>query len=88
VKDFLCQYSLDNFVRDLEAQLSTVKYFSCSALGRLPSQDDTSSFVPVRVLDPLIWLLISAKAIPNILDTRPLVTRLLEQPMAMVQRRP
>jgi hypothetical protein len=88
VRDFLCQYNLENFVRDVEAQFSTVKYFSCSALGRLPSQDDTSSFVPVRVLDPLIWLLISAKAIPNILDTRPLVTRLLEQPMAMVQRRP
>ncbi len=87
VKDFLCQYNLDNFVRDLEAQFSTVKYFSCSALGRLPSQDDTSSFVPVRVLDPLIWLLISAKAIPNVLETRPLVTRLLEQPMAMIQRR-
>jgi hypothetical protein len=57
VRNFLCKYELSNFVRDLELYFSKVKYFSCSALGRLPTQSDTSSFKPTRVLEPLVWLL-------------------------------
>jgi len=63
VRRFLYNYGLDNFVRDVETQFTNVKYFSCSALGRLPTQLDTRSFQPIRVLDPLVWLLVNAKAI-------------------------
>lgn len=57
VRNFLCKYELNNFVRDLELYFSNVKYFSCSALGRLPMQADTTSFKPIRVLEPLAWLI-------------------------------
>ena len=63
VRHLLYNYGLGNFVRDVESQFTNVKYFSCSALGRLPSQTDTRSFQPIRVLDPLVWLLVNAKAI-------------------------
>jgi hypothetical protein len=63
VRDFLYNYGLDHFVRELELHFSNVRYFSCSALGRLPTQDDSSSFTPVRVMDPLLWLLMKTKAI-------------------------
>jgi len=63
VRDFLSAYGLDNFVRDLEAQFVDVKYFSCSALGRLPIQTNRQEFIPIRVLEPLRWLLTHAKAI-------------------------
>lgn len=63
VRDFLCTYHLDNFVRDLELHFANVKYFSCSALGRLPMQNDTRSFMPIRVLEPLVWLFTHAKVI-------------------------
>jgi Double-GTPase 2 len=63
VRDFLCAYGLSNLVRNLEYQFSHVRYFSCSALGRLPTQTNTNSFVPIRTLDPLIWLLSQAGVI-------------------------
>lgn len=68
VRDFLNSYGLDYFVRELELHFSNVRYFSCSALGRLPSfQDaisqDMSSFTPLRVGEPLFWLLSQTKAI-------------------------
>jgi Double-GTPase 2 len=56
VREFLLEYDLGNMVRELENNFSQVRYFSCSALGRLPDLRDTSSFSPVRVLDPLEWL--------------------------------
>jgi Double-GTPase 2 len=63
VRNFLCQYGLDHFVREIELQYSNVRYFSCSALGRLPIQNDKSSFVPIRVVDSLIWLLAKTKTV-------------------------
>ncbi len=78
MRDFLRNYGLGNFMRDVESQFAHVKYFSCSALGRLPTQADTRSFQPIRVLDPLVWLLVNAKAIKPVqsqarqLKTRPI----------------
>jgi hypothetical protein len=66
VRNFLAQNDLDHFVRDIELQFSNVRYFSCSALGRLPVAGDNSAFMPTRVADPLIWLLSRAKAIETI----------------------
>jgi len=62
VREFLLKYGLGNIVHDLEARFTYRRYFSCSTLGRLPSPTDTSAFVPVRVLEPLVWLLTSARA--------------------------
>jgi hypothetical protein len=63
VRNFLVQNDLDDFVRTIELQFSNVRYFSCSALGRMPVPNDNRAFMPVRVADPLIWLLSRAKAI-------------------------
>lgn len=69
VRNFLWQYDLDHFVRDVEMQFTQVRYFSCSALGRMPVVGDNRSFIPMRVGDPLIWLLSRAKAIEALPDT-------------------
>jgi hypothetical protein len=63
VREFLYDHGLGNFVRDLEAHFSYVRYFSCSALGRLPDANDTSSFTPIRVLEPLEWLLTCTRTV-------------------------
>ena len=63
VREFLCKHDLDHFVRDAEMQFSKVRYFSCSALGRMPEQLNTNPFEPLRVANSLIWLLASAKAV-------------------------
>lgn len=63
VRDFLFRNGLDHFVRDAEMQFSRVRYFSCSALGRMPDPMNSSPFTPVNVANPLIWLLTSARAI-------------------------
>jgi hypothetical protein len=57
VRDFLSRYGLGNMLDQLERNFSAVRYFSCSALGRMPHQTDYRRFVPVRVLEPLAWLL-------------------------------
>ncbi len=57
VQRFLRKYGLSNFMDQLESRFSEVRYFSCSALGRLPSDMDKRAFVSVHVLDPLVWLL-------------------------------
>lgn len=69
VRQFLLDNGLDNFVRQVELQFRNVKYFSCSALGRLPDPSNQRAFVPLRVLDPFVWLLGHAGAI-NALDER------------------
>lgn len=57
VQQFLIGYGMDNFVRDVQMRFKEVGFFSCSALGRIPSEDDHSAFIPLRVLQPLLWLL-------------------------------
>jgi hypothetical protein len=82
VRDFLCKYDMDHFVRDLEANFAHVRYFSCSALGRLPSALDTSEFTPIRVLDPLIWLFQWAKVAKPVRQEQ----KKLAQPMPMTMK--
>lgn len=57
VQGFLETYGLDQFIRDALIQFQSVRFFSCSALGRMPNEGDTRPFVPVRVLEPLEWVL-------------------------------
>jgi hypothetical protein len=56
VQAFLRQYGLDNLLRKLKEDFSEVRYFSCSALGRLPFDIDKRTFTPTGVLEPLEWL--------------------------------
>jgi hypothetical protein len=73
VQEFLGRYGLSNLLRNFEYQFSTVRYFSCTALGRLPRQADTRSFMPKRTLDPFVWLLMQNGVIKpaNKQDLRP-----------------
>ncbi len=57
VRSFLCSYGLEDLVDAIESKFTNLKYFSCSALGRLPKPGDNSSFTPFRVIEPLLWLL-------------------------------
>lgn len=63
VQEFLGKHGLGNLLRNFEYQFSNVRYFSCSALGRLPTQTDTSRFVPNRTLSPFVWLLMQTGVI-------------------------
>ena len=44
-------------VHELEMKFSRVRYFACSALGRVPEARDTRAFQPKGVVEPLLWLL-------------------------------
>lgn len=44
-------------VRELEMKFSNVRYFACTALGRLPDFRNASPFQPKGVVEPLMWLL-------------------------------
>lgn len=57
VQDFFRKHGLSNFMDQLENRFAEVRYFSCSALGRLPTDTDKSAFVPIRVLDSFTWIL-------------------------------
>jgi hypothetical protein len=57
VDKFLIENGLGNFVRDLQAQFEKVRYYSCSALGRLPDPVNRTPYEPIGVLDPFLWLL-------------------------------
>lgn len=52
VREFLRHYGLENFVRDIDRQFASARFFSCSALGRMPGTS-VDRFVPLRALDPL-----------------------------------
>ena len=56
-RDALVRLGQDNPVRLLEQKFPNLRYFACSALGRLPDERDDSSFRPVGVAEPLLWLL-------------------------------
>jgi GTPase SAR1 family protein len=63
VRAFLCAQGLENLVRDLELHFAHVRYFSCSALGRTPTDHETRAFESDRALDPLLWLLKANKVL-------------------------
>lgn len=57
-----CRVALDKLgegssVRALEQKFATVRYFACSALGRMPDLRNTSPFQPVGVAEPFQWLM-------------------------------
>lgn len=56
VRRWLTDYGEGNLVRSIEHDFKKVRYFYCSALGRMPDGNSTP-FRPVGVLDPLSWAL-------------------------------
>jgi Double-GTPase 2 len=57
VQEFLQEHEMGNLVRDLYLQFEHVHFFSCSALGRMPENEAAGPFHPVRVLEPITWIL-------------------------------
>lgn len=57
VRTFLVSNQQGRLLRDLELQFETVRYFTCSALGRMPSSEAISEYIPQRTFDPLLWIL-------------------------------
>src|SRR6185436_2702646 len=43
-------------VRALEQKFTRLRYFACTALGRLPDPRDVRPFEPRGVAEPLLWL--------------------------------
>jgi hypothetical protein len=60
VEQYLVRKGAYNFVSSLHGQFSTVKFFSCSALG----YDPANRFSPVRALQPLLWIMGEVGALP------------------------
>ena len=57
VRDFLCSHGLDNLVHDMEAQFTSVHYFSCSVQMQHSPSADPSKVLTNGIADPLRWLL-------------------------------
>lgn len=83
VRQFLISNDLGNFVRAAESQFHNVKYFSCSALGRMPGPHLGAGFTSIRVADPLVWLLGNARAV----NTRSERVRLIDAHDRATRRR-
>lgn len=64
VEDFLVEFGESNFVRNLRLQFSAVRFFSVSSTGRMVDPADYRSLEPVRVVEPLLWLLAENGVLP------------------------
>lgn len=53
-----------NFVRAVEGEFKDVRWFACSALGRVPDAGDKSAFEPRGATEPLLWLLARRGVVP------------------------
>ena len=53
-EQFLNQYGAGNFIRTAKAKFNSIQFFTCSVLGHEP---DGSMFEPLRVEEPIMWLL-------------------------------
>lgn len=53
-----------NFARAVEQEFKQVRWFACSALGRVPSADDKRPFQPQGATAPLLWLLARRGVVP------------------------
>jgi Double-GTPase 2 len=53
-----------NFVRAVEQEFKHVRWFGCSALGRVPDVADRSAYEPKGATEPLLWLLSRRGVVP------------------------
>jgi hypothetical protein len=56
VRDWLIRHGEGNLVQSAEHDFRIVRFFACSALGRVPSSTATEPFVSRGVLEPFQWL--------------------------------
>lgn len=63
VEAFLERYEQGNSLRELRSHFTRIKFFSCSALGRPPADNDLRPFQSQRVLEPILWALDTAGAV-------------------------
>jgi hypothetical protein len=56
IRDWLYNIGEDNFIRGVESTFANVKYFSCSALGRMPNEISNKEFVPKNVESIIKWM--------------------------------
>jgi hypothetical protein len=54
-----------NIVRSLEQKFASVRYFACTALGRVPDPVNTLPFHAAGVAEPFLWLLGLEPATPG-----------------------
>jgi Double-GTPase 2 len=53
-----------NFTRAVEQEFKHVRWFSCSALGRVPDASNQTPFEPEGAIAPLLWLLSRRGVVP------------------------
>ena len=53
-----------NFVRAVQGEFKQVRWFACSALGRVPGEGDQRPFEPEGATAPLLWLLAKRGVVP------------------------
>jgi len=56
-KQALEDWGAGNSLRLLQQNFKTVRFFACSALGRVPQQGLNRPFQPYGILEPLLWVL-------------------------------
>ncbi|MGV1004583.1 MAG: hypothetical protein ACOYEV_07415 [Candidatus Nanopelagicales bacterium] len=68
MRALLCGWGGERFVRALETEFSTVRYFGVSALGSEPDYSTcrvaSDAVRPSRVAEPLLWFLARRRVIP------------------------
>ncbi len=57
VRQWLCDHNLEGLIHNIEGQFVQCRYFSCSALGRMPSRQAGQPFSPRDVEAPFDWLI-------------------------------
>lgn len=57
IRQQLIDWNEAALIQQIETRFKSVKYFSCSALGRIPNSKSKDDFVPHHVFEPISWLL-------------------------------
>jgi parallel beta-helix repeat protein len=67
IKRQLANWGQQGFVKRIESRFANVRFFSCSALGRMPD-GGSADFAATGVLTPLLWLIDQAEGGGLLLD--------------------
>jgi len=57
IRQQLIDWDEGALIQQLDTRFKKVRYFSCSALGRIPDSKTKDDFVPYQVLEPMLWIL-------------------------------
>ena len=53
-QNFLTEYGETSFLNEIKGKFKSVQFYSCSALGHLPTGQQ---FTPKNITEPLIWVI-------------------------------